>query len=157
MDYGNTHRESAAYFRTLSEHNMEYNEFLSELISLRKEEKFKRTSALFENEKFVLLGFCENYPKTLSSSLQNSFLVYDKANSKTYYSRKIQFDLMGLSDMGDINVLGTYNGAFYAIYTPEWTNGDKKKISQSSLLSDELKQQLAAHTDEDNPILIILK
>ncbi|GHT78094.1 hypothetical protein FACS189464_0960 [Bacteroidia bacterium] len=157
VDYGKLHRESYAYLKKLSDNNVEYNEFMEEEIALRKEEKFKRAIALFENENFLLIAFLEDYPKTLDRMFQNSFLVYDKSNSKTYYSRKMQFDLMGLSNMGDISVMGVYDGAFYAIYTPEWTDGDKKKISQSKLLSDELKQQLAAHTDEDNPILIILK
>jgi hypothetical protein len=159
VNFGSSHRESILNLLRSSKTSSS-DDMHKQITGLFAEKKLSAVAtALFENDRFLsveYLGIAEqsNFERIIP---KKSFLLYDKNTRQAYNSDNIEFDLLNLESMGDISVLGQYNNAFYAIYTPEWSDENKKKMLQSKFLSERLKTHIPQGDDEDNPVLVILK
>jgi hypothetical protein len=127
VDFGSSHRKSILYLLRNS-NTLSYEELINQTLSFFAENKLNAlVTTFFENDR------------------------------QTYNSNNIEFDILNMENMGDINILGQYDNAFYAIYIPQWSDENKKRMLHSSFLSERLKTYIPQGDDEDNPMLIILK
>jgi hypothetical protein len=158
VDFGSSHHKSILYLlrnsKTLSD-----KELMNQTLAFFVETKLNLISTFFENDRFLAIGYIENGDHSSFEHIntKHSFLLYDKNNRQTYNSNNIEFDILNMKNMGDINILGQYDNALYAIYIPQWSDENKKRMLNSPFLSERLKTYIPHGDDEDNPMLVILK
>ena len=156
VNFGHNHRKS---INTIAQgiSNSTDNELLGKFKSLFTTKQLMAMFTLFENSRFLVIGYAENSVPSKDFTVKNSFLLYDKMNQKAYNSANIAFDVLNLSNMGNISILGKYDEAFYALFTPELVPQSKEKILQSKNLSEEMISYIKEGSDDNNPLLIIFK
>jgi len=156
VNFGHNQRKS---INTIAQgiSNSTDNELLGKFKSLFTSKQLMAMFTLFENSRFLVIGYAENSVPAKDFIVKNSFLLYDKMNQKAYNSANIAFDILNLSNMGNISILGKYDEAFYALFTPEWVPQSKEKILQSKNLSEEVISYIKEGSDDNNPLLIIFK
>jgi hypothetical protein len=158
VDFGSSHRESILYLlrrlKTLS-----YDEILKQLGGFIVEKKLSAVTSFFENDSFLSIGYIESTggQSVERIIIKNSFLLYNKNTRQAYNSNNIEFDVLNLENMGDISILGQNNNALYAIYTPDWSDENKKKMLQSKFLTEKLRKYISQGDDENNPVLVVLR
>jgi hypothetical protein len=158
-DFGSSHRESILYLLRNSK-TLSYDEMLKQLTGFIAAKKLSApVTSFFENDRFLSIGYFEVAGQSSFERIimKNSFLLYDKNTHQTYNSNNIEFDVLNLESMGDISILGQYDNALYAIYTPDWSDENKNKMLQSKFLTEKMRTHISRGNDEDNPVLVIFK
>jgi hypothetical protein len=156
VDFGRAHRVN---MNTLVRHaeTMSYDQLLDRIRNMLAYRQLFFVLALFENSRFLVINYDQNRRPSNKFELERLFLLHDKESGKTYNSNNIAFDTLNLPDMGEFNILGKYDEAFYAIFTPDWTPQNRERMLQSEHLSEELRQHIREADEEANPWLVILK
>lgn len=153
IDFGSSHRSNLKIL-IQSVKNLTDNEISEKIFEYFADKQLFTLPALFENNDFLVVGYAENSKPAKKIDMKYSFLLHDKKNQLTYNSCNIAFDVLNLPDMGNFNILGKYNDAFYALYTFDWTSENREKILQSKNLSEELKRYIIDGNEERNSILL---
>jgi hypothetical protein len=159
VNFGSSHRKNILFLIEKSQ-TLSYNEMIKLLTESFAEKKLSETiTSFFESDRFLSIGYLE--PAEQSSLeriiIKKSFILYDKNTQQTYSSNDIEFDVLNLDNMGDISILGKHENAFYAVYTPDWSDENKEKMLQSKFLTEKLRMHISKGDIEDNPLLIIFK
>ena len=88
---------------------------------------------------------------------QAFFAIYDKSTSQTYNSDNLKWDLLGLESIADVELIGCSEGVLYGWFRKPFSAAEKEKINASPHLPQDTKDKLLRHTEEDNPILFMLR
>lgn len=156
VDFGSSHHRSKLFMLD-NYHRLSYTEMLEQFRLLFSQKKIVLVSSLVENEEYILIGYYENQASSKDINLKNSFLLYDKNSRKTYNSDNITFDVLNLSDMNGLKILGNFGDSFHALFEPEWSQQIKEKITQSEFISEKMKDEIRSRDITDNPLLVILE
>lgn len=85
------------------------------------------------------------------------FVIYDKITGKTYNSENLKWDILGLESIADVELVGYSDSTLYGWFRRPFSVADKEKIKKSRYLSQKVKEKLLFHTEEDNPVLFMLR
>lgn len=135
-------------------HSITPEEISKRIISEFYDRNFVFVSSIFENSSWIILSFLKH--KTVGNPV-SSFVLYDKNKDRTYTSEHIIFDIMNLSQLANIEVIGCDNDKVLLTINQDFSNKDIRKIKESRKLNDKEKKILIERTSEDNPLLIILE
>lgn len=88
---------------------------------------------------------------------QAFFVIYDKVTGKTYNSENLKWDILGLESIADVELIGYSDSTLYGWFRQPFSATDKEKIKKSRYLPQNIKEKLLRHTEEDNPVLFMLR
>lgn len=158
VDFGKEHHISNTFIMQRYDFST-INEATQKAYDFTKQKKMKHVNAIFENAKFIVIGYAQNHPDAEVNEYipQMCLLFYDKSTQKVYDTRRLSFSLLGLPNIEYIGIMGQSGEAFYTVYTPNWSKEDKKKLLQSPHLPEKIKNAVMEYNEESNPWLIILE
>ncbi len=155
LDFGDTQREG----REIIQNEMQvgsYEAGANKGLELFLTQQYVICPALFENNRFIAIGYMEQAVVSEKPDARYSFVLYDKESGESYNSGDMAFDMLNLSDMGNVNILGRSGDALYAIYEPRWTDKEKKRLLEKKSVPENIKQYVRAG-EGNNPLLVILR
>lgn len=156
VDFGDLQREGREVIQKEIQ-TVSYQAGMDKGMELFRTQRYVGCPTLFENNRFLALGYMEQVSVSEKPDAKFSFVLYDKESGGSYNSDKIAFDMLNLPDMSNVDILGRSGDAFYAIYEPRWTDKEIKRLLDDESVPENIKQYAQAGGDEGNPLLIILK
>jgi hypothetical protein len=127
-----------------------------------KDQKIKLIRGFLGNVQYFALTYMEfnldNKQQNLPGiSIYNRNLFYDRKTQKSYNTGYINFDIFNSLKIQKINLIGCFDGYFYAVINDIFTKDEIQTIVKSKYLNDATKDALLNMNDMSNPIIIIFK
>ena len=136
----------------------EYDKFVEEFVKLANSEKMKLIYSYYMNKDWVAINVFEPDERSAKKQkMRESVIFYNNEKRESFSSDNIIFDIFNLNEgLNDVQIIGSSDDSFYLLIENEFTEKQKTQIKQSKLTEKE-KAILINYTEEDNPLLIVIK
>lgn len=155
--------KSAEYYIDWGKKQKEYkktlrwdNENTEKMVAAFNNGNINFVSAMFENTTWIIIPFLR---QGSINSRESAFLLYDKRNDRVYNSDNINFDMLNVGKIMNIQVVACEEEKIFMLMKDEFIEKNDDlihKIEQSEYINDK-KKELKQRKSFDNPILFILE
>lgn len=158
LDFGEDQRKSEDDLRETYVESRD--KALALILDLLRDKKYTFVFHFFENQRWIAISAIKQDPEAKKDAVHAipSFVLYDKETGRSYNSDYISWDILNLGPLKNIDIVGCDDqGTLYALWYGVPSDKEKQKIGRSDKLPQEVKDKLSRRTDEDNPVLFMLR
>lgn len=158
LDFGEDQRKSEDDLRETYVESRD--KALALILDLLRDKKYTFVFHFFENQRWIAISAMKQDPEAKKDAVHAIpfFVLYDKETGRSYNSDYISWDILNLGPLKNIDIVGCDDrGTLYALWYGIPSDSEKQKIGRGDKLPQEVKDKLSRRTDEDNPVLFMLR
>lgn len=158
LDFGKNQRKTENKMRELLAKDR--NDALIQFVQFLIRDEYIFVTRLFENTRWIAVSAMKQDPEAKKDAVHAIpfFVLYDKETGRSYNSDYISWDILNLGPLKNIDIVGCDDrGTLYALWYGIPSDSEKQKIGRGDKLPQEVKDKLSRRTDEDNPVLFMLR